>query len=201
MIQRTKMQTLDLNTQDITQIQEQIAQLEWQVADEFDLPSQFDIKVLSLMSSMTSFLESQCQTLSVQANPHQAYDPLALTAAEKRLLGADLEPANLQTYLLREVTLLGDNAPWVIARTLIPQNQLANSHENFANQGNIPIGKTAFAYSDTYRDQLEFAILVFQNNKYQEQLIARRSRIWVEQTPLLVAEVFLPGSPVYSKGK
>ncbi|MCC4785334.1 chorismate lyase, partial [Vibrio lentus] len=32
-----------------------------------------------------------------------------------------------------------------------------------------------------------------------ERLLARRSRLWMNHKPMLVAELFLPTSPIYSK--
>jgi chorismate--pyruvate lyase len=113
--------------------------------------------------------------------------------ADNELSTSEQKGLNGERYLLREVLLLGDQHPWIVARTLIPDHSLNGLPYDLTQQGEVPLGLTVFQADNVRRDALEFAWVETQ----QGRLIARRSRLWMAQKPILVAELFLPGCPVY----
>lgn len=110
----------------------------------------------------------------------------ALSAEEKALVGE-------QACLVREVILKGDSVPWVYARTLLPMSTLTDQEEDLARLGEMPLGERIFADASIYRDAYNIATL----HCAEQQVFARRSRLWIKQKPLLVSELFLPQSPFY----
>ncbi|MGB2078595.1 MAG: chorismate--pyruvate lyase family protein [Vibrio sp.] len=167
--------------------------IQWQSHCEFSWPQVVNQSAVCEQGSMTAYLQQFCQQIQVEALDNELRQGSELSSAESDLLQLE-NPANA-SCLLRQVVLFGDQKPWLCGYTLIPQDSESSSQVNFAKQGNIPLGRTAFQHQGTERDSLVFALVEHQGR----QLIARRSRIWVKQTPLLVAEIFLPGSPIYQK--
>ncbi|QEE12500.1 chorismate lyase [Bartonella krasnovii] len=92
-------------------------------------------------------------------------------------------------YWLREVILIGDNKPWLLGRTVIPQETL---HHNQAlmHLGTIPLGHYLFNSEKLTRDYIHIG--------QQGTLWARRSRLRLTGEPLLLTELFLKDSPLYS---
>jgi chorismate--pyruvate lyase len=97
--------------------------------------------------------------------------------------------------LLRKVILKGDDTPWVLGRTLIPRVTLDDQHSDLSQQGNIPLGLTVFSAENVKRDALQVGWVIAGD----ERLLARRSRLWMNHKPMLVAELFLLTAPIYSK--
>ncbi|MFA0675363.1 chorismate lyase, partial [Vibrio sp. 10N.222.51.A6] len=62
-------------------------------------------------------------------------------------------------------------------------------------QGDVPLGLTVFSAENVDRDALQVGWVIAGD----ERLLARRSRLWMNHKPMLVAELFLPTSPIYSK--
>ncbi|MCL4160667.1 UNVERIFIED_CONTAM: hypothetical protein GTU68_040621, partial [Idotea baltica] len=90
----------------------------------------------------------------------------------------------------------GDDEPWVLGRTLIPRVTLEDhQHSDLSQQGNVPLGLTVFSAENVERDALQVGWVIAGD----ERLLARRSRLWMNHKPMLVAELFLPTSPIYSK--
>ncbi|MDG2733539.1 chorismate lyase, partial [Vibrio parahaemolyticus] len=100
-----------------------------------------------------------------------------------------------QDCLLSEVILCGDNNNWVIGRTLIPRSTLVDQQYDLAQQGDIPLGLTVFSADNVERDSLQMGWVAVPEGR----LLARRSRLWMNHKPMLVAELFLSNSPVYAK--
>ena len=97
--------------------------------------------------------------------------------------------------LLRKVVLLGDGVPWVFARTLIPVSTLTGQESDLEQLGEMPLGFRVFTDRSARRD----ALVIANVGDDAEPLWARRSRLWVNEKPLLVAELFLHDAPVYAK--
>ncbi|WP_036770256.1 chorismate lyase [Photorhabdus australis] len=94
-----------------------------------------------------------------------------------------------QRYWLREIVLYGDNIPWLLGRTLIPEATLTGPDEKLVDLGTVPLGRYLFSSNKLTRDYI-------QRGKHGNRW-ARRSLLRLSGKPLLLTEVFLPESPVY----
>jgi len=97
--------------------------------------------------------------------------------------------------LLRKVVLMGDGTPWVFARTLIPLSTLTGQESDLEQLGEMPLGFRVFTDRSARRD----ALVVANVGTDDMPQWARRSRLWINGKPLLVAELFLQDAPVYAK--
>lgn len=138
--------------------------------------------------SMTKRLKLHCKQLNVDLLGLETLAVKSLTPDEKNLL-AD------EACLVREVVLRGDGIAWVCARTLIPFSTLTDAEGDIAELGGLPLGERVFADPNARRDAYSMAVIMLDNTP----LLARRTRLWINQKPLLVAELFLPPSPIYQK--
>lgn len=166
-----------------------LKKIDWQDIDKFEPSSDVSLHWLLEKGSLSRRLEQNCQNLSVELLFNDMVSPESVMPEEKNLLGET-------SCLLREVLLNGDNQDWVIGRTLIPEGSMQEQPHNLMKQGTIPLGLTVFSVDDVARDSLQFGWVKGE----KQQLIARRSRLWMNKKPMLVAELFLPESPVYIKG-
>ncbi len=138
--------------------------------------------------SMTKRLKLHCKQLSVDLLGLETLTAAGLTSDEKALL------AN-EDCLVREVVLRGDGIAWVCARTLIPFSTLTETEGDIAELGGLPLGERVFSDPLARRDAYSMAMIMLDNIP----LLARRTRLWVNQKPLLVSELFLTPSPIYQK--
>ena len=138
--------------------------------------------------SLSRKLGKCCQHLSVELLHNQVVERSIVQQDEQRLLSSS-------DCLLRKVILNGDDEPWVLGRTLIPRVTLEDQHSDLSQQGNVPLGLTVFSAENVERDALQVGWVIAGD----ERLLARRSRLWMNHKPMLVAELFLPTSPIYSK--
>ncbi|WP_042995424.1 chorismate lyase [Bartonella quintana] len=97
---------------------------------------------------------------------------------------------NSTCYWLREVILMGDNQPWLLGRTVIPQETLFEHNEALINLGTVPLGRYLFSSDNLTRDYIYIG--------RQGALWARRSRLRLAGKPLLLTELFLAASPLYT---
>ncbi len=142
------------------------------------------------VSSMTKRLKTHCETFNVQLLAIEPVPAEALSENEAILLGDG-------ACLAREVVLLGNHIPWVCARTLIPMTTLTEQEKDLAELGKVPLGERLFADKSTYRDEIQLAHIDIEG----KSLLARRSRLWINNKPMLVAELFLPDAPIYHEEK
>jgi len=138
--------------------------------------------------SLSRKLGKCCQHLSVELLHNQVVERSIVQQDEQYLLSSS-------DCLLRKVILNGDDEPWVLGRTLIPRVTLEDQHSDLSQQGNVPLGLTVFSAENVERDALQVGWVIAGD----ERLLARRSRLWMNHKPMLVAELFLPTSPIYSK--
>ena len=138
--------------------------------------------------SLSRKLGKCCQHLSVELLHNQVVERSIVQQDEQYLLSSS-------DCLLRKVILNGDDEPWVLGRTLIPRVTLEDKHSDLSQQGNVPLGLTVFSAETVERDALQVGWVIAGD----ERLLARRSRLWMNHKPMLVAELFLPTSPIYSK--
>ncbi len=162
--------------------------VEWQEPERFDFPDEFAKHWLEEQGSLSRRLKQHCQALTVELLQNHIVTANTLKSDESQLLSA-------QDCLLREVVLRGDDSPWVIGRTLIPRTTLVDQPYDLAEQGNIPLGLTVFSADNVERDALQIGWV----NLPQGRFLARRSRLWMNHKPMLVAELFLSHSPIYAK--
>ncbi|UNE53707.1 chorismate lyase [Bartonella machadoae] len=93
-------------------------------------------------------------------------------------------------YWLREVILMGDNQPWLVGRTVIPQETLFEHNQEIMYLGTKPLGHYLFNNGNLTRDYIHIG--------QQGALWARRSRLRLKNKPLLLTELFLTASPLYT---
>lgn len=93
-------------------------------------------------------------------------------------------------YWLREIILMGDNQPWLLGRTVIPQETLLEQNQDLMHLGNTPLGHYLFNSGKLSRDYIHIG--------QQGALWARRSRLRLTGKPLLLTELFLTASPLYA---
>ncbi len=167
-----------------------LLEVEWQKPEQFEFPDEFSKHWLEEQGSLSRRLKLHCQALTVELLQNRIITANILKPDERQLLPA-------QDCLLREVVLHGDDNPWVIGRTLIPRTTLVDQPYDLVEQGDIPLGLTVFSADNVDRDSLQIGWV----NLPQGRLLARRSRLWMNHKPMLVAELFLSHSPIYAKEK
>ncbi|MGY3571009.1 chorismate lyase [Vibrio paucivorans] len=165
-----------------------LRKVNWQQPTSFPFPNAIAKQWLLEQGSLSRLLEQHCQELSVELVHNR-------TVKTERLNEQEVDLLSPEDCLLRKVVLSGDSEPWVLGRTLIPNSSLAGQPYDLARQGEIPLGLTVFSTEDVKRDALQ----VGWAETPEGRLLARRSRLWMNQKPMLVAELFLPTSPIYSK--
>ncbi|MEZ8968227.1 chorismate lyase [Vibrio breoganii] len=174
-------------TSPIRTFQQALLNINWQSPSDFQFPDNNAKHWLLEEDSLSHRLSLSCSDLSVELFTSNKVQPEELSTQEAQVL-------NKEVCLLREVILRGDRHDWVYGRTLIPQSSLQSHSHDFENQGELPLGVTVFSSEGAYRDGLQVGIIDVEG----QSLLARRSRLWMNGTPMLVAELFLPKSPVYS---
>ncbi len=162
-----------------------LKQASWKNVDDFVLPPDVISHWLLESGSLSHRLAQSCQSLSVDLVHNSVLESSQVKKDERCLL-------NNAECLEREVMLMGDGKPWIIARSLIPK-PLADGV--LSDLGETPLGLTVFGESPVRRDALQTAWVETQDGA----MIARRSRLWMAQHPILVAELFLPDSPIYTR--
>lgn len=107
---------------------------------------------------------------------------------------------------IREVQLLGDDQPWVFARTLIPARTLRGRGRRLTRLGTKPLGAVLFADPGVRRGPVEIARVLAGQRLHRrafagfaeppDAIWGRRSVFRIDGHPLLVCEIFLPDLPV-----
>lgn len=87
-----------------------------------------------------------------------------------------------QRYWLREIVLFGDNVPWLLGRTVIPEETLSGPDRALVDLGTLPLGRYLFSGDALTRDYIHVG--------RQDNLWARRSLLRLSGNPLLLTEVF-----------
>lgn len=165
-----------------------LRQVKWQQPENFSFPSEIARDWLQEQGSLSRLLETYCQQLNVDLFHNDIVSSQQLDQQELALLTEE-------QCLLRKVVLKGDGMPWVLGRTLIPQSSLTDQPHDLARQGEIPLGITIFSSNNVKRDALQVGWAETPSGL----CLVRRSRLWMNDKPMLVAELFLPNAPIYSK--
>jgi len=116
------------------------------------------------------------------------------TPSEAAALG--LKPR--QQAFVREVELLCHNQPWVYARSVFPQSTLTGRLRSLKKLDTRPLGALLFSEPSMRRSHFEIAAL--RNPELMNYFTAesnnfawgRRSLFFIDEKPILVAEIFLP---------
>lgn len=103
--------------------------------------------------------------------------------------------------MIREVLLIGNEQPLILARTVMPSATIATAHRKLSGLGSRPLGEVLFAYPDLQRRQRQISHLSPDNwNPDLQKRFSLDTAIWgrrtiyaIHQQPLMVAEFFLPG--------
>ena len=90
------------------------------------------------------------------------------------------ELGNEENFIVREVSLYGDNQPVVFARSVIPKN---TKTESILKIGNKPLGEILFTDPNILRESIE---VTFHNDTW-----GRRSVFVLNNSRILVSEFFL----------
>lgn len=174
--------------QSITHYLQALRTIDWQLPDKFNFPSSIAQEWMLENGSLSRLLAKQCQHLSVKLLQNQFIPKSQLLEHERDLLSEE-------ACLLRNVVLQGDDQTWVLGRTLIPQSSLVEQGVDLTQQGETPLGLTVFKADNVRRDALQVGWVETSHGR----LLARRSRLWMNHKPMLVAELFLPEAPIYTK--
>ncbi|MBS0970378.1 MULTISPECIES: chorismate lyase [Yersiniaceae] len=166
---------------------------------------------LGEIGSMTRRFEQHCREVTVQPVKEGFITRAALRPEE----AADLPDS--PRYWLREIVLLGDGVPWLLGRTVIPEETLTGPDRALVDLGTVPLGRYLFGGAALTRDYICFGLTgqgpglahgAFDQRSGHsrratgaEQGVgacwARRSRLRLSGKPLLLTELFLADAPVY----
>lgn len=162
----------------------------WQQPDQLGIEGTEIGHWLLEQDSLSRRFQRHCEAFTVSLIEQVKISHTALTNDERALIGDE-------DCLLRKVVLQGDGQPWVFARTLIPISTLTGQERDLEQLGEMPLGFRVFTDRSGRRD----ALVVADVGTDTQPLWARRSRLWINEKPLLVAELFLAQAPIYGKEK
>ena len=181
----------------------------WCDAQGYSLPENLKSWLLD-PHSLTARLKSHCHKFRVELLGQRVETCQANEAVALIPLG--------ETILVREVLLFCDEKPQVFARSLLPLSSLTGAEKALATLGTQSLGQVLFNNPSLERQTIEVAAfdttssvgklvkeLQLSSTKSSEihssskNLWGRRSVFVLENKPLMVAEVFLPGAFAYQK--
>lgn len=157
----------------------------WQDAQQLKLPVALEFWLLG-QGSLTAQLKKQCKDFRLElVTEHWQTLPDFLQQQWQQSQG-----------LKRDVILWCDGKACVYAQSWLPESTLEQM-EPLARLGSQPLGEYIFQHASLERGVIEIAVLeaglFLPVLGQQKELWARRSMFSVQQQPLLVQEVFLPG--------
>lgn len=146
--------------------------------------------------SLTRRIQNQCDHFTVQT----VHSGLAKVAFDEACL---LNIAPHRLAFSREVFLMADGQPVVFAHSTCALAHLRGAWGAVRGLGNRPLGELLFTHPLVLRHPLHYKLLHgahpllrkagTQLNASPKSLWARRSLFYLQDAPLLVTEVFLPG--------
>ena len=148
-----------------------LSKLNWHDIDYFD-----DIPEKALFwirddQSLTQKLKKRYQDFRVEVHRQEE---LEIYKHEINQLG------NEKNFIVREVSLYGDNQPVVFARSVIPKNTKTDSIMKI---GSKPLGEILFTDSNILREPIEIT--------FHHDIWGRRSVFVMNNSRILVSEFFL----------
>jgi len=138
---------------------------------------------------------------------HQQFNVRVLRQYQGKTTPEEQFALNLRARSLpfvREVELLCFDTPWVFARTLIPLSTLTGGAKALTQLGSKPLGAALFNSPYVSRGaiivkKIHSSLLPLSQDIDPQWLWGRHSVFYINQAPLLVNEIFLPDSPLYSQ--
>ncbi|MEX0425294.1 chorismate lyase [Providencia rettgeri] len=135
------------------------------------------------LGSMTKRFEQHSQQLTVIPYLERYVSQDKLSADEVQSLPES------PRYWVREVVMYGDGIPWLLGRTIIPEETLTDDDQQLVGIGRMPLGRYLFSRESLTRDYIHIGSCA---NRW-----VRSSRLRLSNKPLLLTEIFLPESPAY----
>lgn len=170
----------------------------WQSSDSSVLPTHLQSWLLD-PDSLTARLKTHCHQFRVELLGQQVEHCKAHEAVAAIPVG--------EKVLVREVLLYCDDKPQVFARSLLPMSSLTGAEQALANLGTQSLGQVLFNSPSLERKTIEVARFDLNTSvgklagdlqlNVTHTLWGRRSIFVLENKPLMVAEVFLPGAFAY----
>ncbi len=166
----------------------------WQKSDDLSLPAHLMSWLLD-KGSLTKKLKAQCEQFSIDLKLTR---DCILTPDQQTRLGLSDEHA-----MIREVILKCDQHAQVFAQSIFPLQTLSTIDLALETLGELPLGEVIFQDPQLIRHPFEIAqicashLMLQGQNLQPEPLWARRSVFELKQSPMIVTEVFLPGSFAY----
>jgi chorismate--pyruvate lyase len=172
----------------------------WQNSNLCVLPEHLQSWLLD-PNSLTARLKTHCHQFRVELLGQkieycQAHEAVAAIPVGEKVL-------------VREVLLYCDDKPQVFARSLLPMSSLTGTEQALANLGSQSLGQVLFNNPSLERKIIEVATFDLTSSvgllarhlqlNMTHTLWGRRSIFVLENKPLMVAEVFLPGAFCYQK--
>jgi len=148
-----------------------LSKLNWHDIDYFDDVPREVLFWIRDDQSLTQKLKKKYQDFRVEVHKQEES---SIYNHEINLLG------NEENFIVREVSLYGDNQPVVFARSVIPKNTKTDSIMKI---GNKPLGEILFTDPNILREQIE---ITFHNDIW-----GRRSVFVMNNCRILVSEFFL----------
>ncbi|WP_441003134.1 chorismate--pyruvate lyase family protein [Pseudocolwellia agarivorans] len=148
--------------------------------------------------SLTARLKTHCTEFRVEVLGQEIISCSELEANDDITAG--------EQVLVREVLLYCDNKPQVFARSLLPLKSLTGEEQNLAKLGEQPLGQVLFNHPDLIRKGIEVACFDQSSSLFTliEELALPKIPVWgrrsvfvLNHKPIMVAEIFLPGSFAY----
>jgi chorismate--pyruvate lyase len=144
---------------------------------------------LSEPESLTQRLRNQFENISVQVLFEKQQTPFL---TERRLLHLPEQ----RYCLVREVVLLSNQTPLILARTVIPAKTLKITQGNLARLGTRPLGEILFSAPSLQRESAGITRiepdLWASDWQITAPLWGRRTQYSICGQPMLVSEFFLP---------
>jgi len=165
-----------------------IKRINWEIPSEFSFGSSKAQCWLSEKGSLSVLLKTCCDSFTVDLLENTWVNYSQLQQDEQELLPKE------SLYLNRQVVLKGNEKLWVFGYSIIPQSTALNHHYDLSIIGDLPLGETVFRADNVKRDSLMVSKVLDSNGS---SLYVRRSRLWMDDKPLLVTELFLSDSPIY----
>jgi chorismate--pyruvate lyase len=144
---------------------------------------------LNESESLTQRLRNQFENIHVQVLFEKQQTPFL---TEWRIL----KQPEQRYCLVREVVLLSNQTPLILARTVIPAKTLKITQGNLARLGTRPLGEVLFSAPSLQRESA--GITRVEPNQWASDfqitapLCGRRTQYSICEQPMLVSEFFLP---------
>jgi chorismate lyase len=163
-----------------------------------------DISLDELPTAIASWLiGTDSLTRRLRAMCGSAFRVRVIGQRRQRPLPSERAMLNLPDHawaLVRQVQLLCASRALIYARTIMPEETLKGARRRFAHLGNRPLGEMLFADRRIQRGEMEVAHIepghelhALAVGRGSAGIWGRRSVFLIDDHPLLVNEIFLPG--------